>query len=203
VITLNAVVACEIALQGREHRDAELVRSLVDVLKELFESLPFLGPAPDDEAVLGEGRDGIALVVAQRGDRLGARSFGEPVEKRRDVVSDHQLCVGEGVEQEYVVAGRASERHTNVEHRRLHACSSGRADIFRLGVQLSRPVFWGPARPRLSHKVQRVFRQEFGCRKSPMKTEEMRSMAVKPAGPKDSLDMLGWLIRRPCEQLNG
>jgi hypothetical protein len=155
VIALDAVVAREVALQGREHRDLERVGVLAHVAEELRQRAALRLPVGDDEALLGELRQRIVFF---RGPRA---AFAESIEQIDDVVADDQLRVGERVHQEHV---RAVERHTNGEHRRLHAYS---------GSGLVGP--W-PREPRQDSllgdackKVQRVFRPRFPCRRSPMR----------------------------------
>ena len=64
VIALDAVVAGEVALQRRQHGDAQLILAGAEVVEEVLDVLAIRLAALDDEAVLGERRDSVALGIA-------------------------------------------------------------------------------------------------------------------------------------------
>ena len=70
VIALDAVVAREVALQRGQHRDPQLLVILADVVEELVEPGVRLA-AGDDEAVLGQRVDRLALVAVETARRRG------------------------------------------------------------------------------------------------------------------------------------
>jgi hypothetical protein len=85
-------------------------------MEVLAQIVPIRLAALDDEPVLGESRQRLLLVSGPAGG-----SVLDPIEQRRDVGGDDQLCVRERVHQEDLV--QVLQRHTNVEHGRLHAGS--------------------------------------------------------------------------------
>ena len=132
VVTLQTVIAGEVALQRRQDGEVKLLGVLVVVDKELLEGVPLCCPVLDDEAVLGElgksrpfldrkGREAIVLgrfrgaATSQRG--VGTRS--KTVEQRGDVGRDDELRVRKRVHQEHRVV---RERDAVVEHGGLHDC---------------------------------------------------------------------------------
>jgi hypothetical protein len=119
VIALDAVITGEVALQRRQHRDAQLTGVLADVPEELLQRLALRGAALDHEAV---GREGIDRVLFGRGERV--RPIGRAIEHVGHLPRHDQLRIGEGVHQEQVVG--AVDRHTDIEHRGLHARTSRR-----------------------------------------------------------------------------
>ena len=119
VIALDAVVAGEVALQRGQHGDPQLAAILAHVVEELVERLMVRGAALDDEAVVDQGLDRLALV----GGELPLTA-GDPVQHVGHVARHNQLCVRKRVHQEDVVA--TIERDTYVEHRGLHGTPSCR-----------------------------------------------------------------------------
>ena len=113
VIALDAVVAREVALQRRQHRDAQRAGALADVPEEGVQVAPLAVPVGDDEAVLGELFDRLALFLVRGRPRLVAT---HPIEQIDNVAAHDELRVCKRVHQEHVVI----DWHTNVEHRRLH-----------------------------------------------------------------------------------
>jgi hypothetical protein len=113
VVALEAVVACEVALEGREDRDAQLIGILAHRGEVLVQRLRLLLALADDEAVLDEGFDRLLLLRVER-----ALSVLDPVEQTGHVGRDEKLRIGEGVHQEHLVALR--QGHPHIEDRRLH-----------------------------------------------------------------------------------
>ncbi len=116
VVTLNAVVAREIALQGRQDGDPQLASIFADRVEELFERLPVGLPALDDEAVLRKRPDDVALL--RRELRM---LLAHAVEHIGHVTGNNELRIGEGVHQEHaLLTFSIVEGHAYVEHRGLH-----------------------------------------------------------------------------------
>jgi hypothetical protein len=113
VVALEAVIAREVALQSREDRDLQLVTVLAYVPEEVLETAPLRFTALDNEAVLNERVEGLALVVVESGS-----AGSNPLEQRRDVGRNQHLRVREGVHEEHLVT--LGKRHLYVEHRGLH-----------------------------------------------------------------------------------
>ena len=121
-------------------------RSLADVVEELLERLRGRRRGLDDEAVLGERVERVALVAVQppvprcRRDRAASATS-------RDTIS----CASVNV---FIrnTSSPAVERDTDVEHRGLHACSLGRTGD-RRSVDGDAERVWQP--PPLPVEVQR------------------------------------------------
>jgi hypothetical protein len=108
VIALDAVVAREVALQGREHRQAELVLAFAKAVEERADVLPVGFTALDDEPVFGERVDRIAIVDA--GHEIAP---SEAIQQVGNVLRHYELGIREGVHQEHFVP--LFERDTDVE----------------------------------------------------------------------------------------
>ena len=117
VIALDAVVAGEVALQRGEHRHAQLLAASRTSRKNALQVVAVGVAALDDEAVLGERADGVALLARPAG-RIAVL---ESIQQRRHVGRHDQLGIGERVHQEDLVL--VFEGNTDVEHRGLHARS--------------------------------------------------------------------------------
>ena len=114
VIALEAVVAREVALQRRENGDVQLGAVALD-RREVLVERPAVGVAVgDEEAVLLEQIERVALSRRRR----SRSSSPDSIEQRGDVRRHDELRVGQRVHQEHVVA--PVERHTKVEHGGLH-----------------------------------------------------------------------------------
>ena len=72
--------------------------------------------ARDQEAVVRQDLEGVPFVGTESADRIGGRDAA--VKEGSDVAGNQQLSVGQRVHQKHFVA--RWERHTKVEHRRLH-----------------------------------------------------------------------------------
>ena len=83
VIALEAVVAGEVALQGRQHRHPHLLGVFAVVGEELVQGLRVGRPAGHDEAMLGQRDERLALVVVQSLGRQRGRIVRHTLEKRR------------------------------------------------------------------------------------------------------------------------
>ena len=121
-IALIAIVAGEVALHRRQHGDVQLRGIALHRVEELIDVLPLSAPIADEEAVLAQQIDRLALVAGELVER-GVIAFADSVEKRRDIGRHHQLRVGERVHQEHFIAIR--QRHTEIEQRRLHRVRHG------------------------------------------------------------------------------
>ena len=113
VIALEAVVAGEVALQRRQNRDVQLRRVALHLGQILIERAPVGVAALDQESVLVQERKRFELVLVLPDHRVG-----RPIEQGGDVARHDELGVGERIHQEDFAP--LIERHTKVEHRRLH-----------------------------------------------------------------------------------
>ena len=106
VVALEAVVAGEVALQRRQHRDVQLGRVALDRGRGTSSSARAIGVAARrrgsrcPRAASSASRSSVGRVA----DELAARRAA--IEQRRDVARHHQLRVGERVHQEHFVARR-------------------------------------------------------------------------------------------------
>jgi hypothetical protein len=113
MVALEAVVACEVALEGREHRHPKLIGVIPHCGEIVFQRILLVLTVVDDEPVLNKRFDRFAFLGVER-----ALAVLNPIQKHGNVGRDEELGVGEGVHQKHLVCLR--EHHLQVEHRRLH-----------------------------------------------------------------------------------
>ena len=114
VIALKAVVAGEIALQRREHRDAHLLGVFAVVGEELVQRFGVRRPAGNDEAVFRQCHQRFALIAGELFRRQRRGVARQAIEQTGNLVRDDELRVGKGVHQEHLAPLR--EWDTKVEH---------------------------------------------------------------------------------------
>src|SRR5262245_34802851 len=111
VVALEAVIACEIALQCREDGDIQLRRIARNLMEIAIEGVAVVFAAGREESVLYE------LIESRSGFEIERAGIDFRIEKRRDVRRHNCLRVGQGVHEKYVVT---LEGHTKVEDRSFH-----------------------------------------------------------------------------------
>ena len=122
VVSLEAVVAREIALQRRQNRDAQLLGVFAGVRKELVQRLPVGLAARDDEPVLGQRDERLPVFDVQRLGPHARRGVAHAIEQRGDVGRHHELRVRQRVHQEHIAA--IAEGNANVELGWLHSLAN-------------------------------------------------------------------------------
>ena len=155
VVPLDAVVAREVALQRRQHGDAELVLALAHVVEELLEVLP-LG--------LAVAARGSPARRASRAPRAPPRSVSTACATRPGRAAPRRRAMTISCASVNVFIRNTSslrlpfERNTNVEHRGLHANSCD-GSVVTKSVARPRGGFALSAVRAVQSKVQRLFRQ--------------------------------------------